>query len=285
MTDNPQRREENLPAPPEASAQESTHTQPREISDALATPDVHYMHAPIMREKAEPRDGHEPVPIWLTTFYAAVIFWGGYYLASYNGGFDPTVYDEQRPAAGAVTEEKKADPIALGKRSFTSNCAGCHQQSGKGVPGQFPPLAESEWVTGEPAILTRILLHGLQGPIEVKGEKYNGNMPAFGERLDDEQLAYLLTYIRQDWGNQASPLSKEFIAKVRENEQSRKQPWTVSELESVEPEAAPEKQEEPAEESGDASEGGKETNAGETKSGDDKSDESSEEQTGGDAPE
>ena len=78
---------------PQRPTSESTELS-RKLDDAQETPDVHYLHAPIMREQAEPRDGREPVPLWLTVFYGIVVFWAGYYLASYNGGFQPDVYDE-----------------------------------------------------------------------------------------------------------------------------------------------------------------------------------------------
>ena len=74
-------------------------------------------------------------------------------------------------AVGQAVDAAQAepDPAVQGKRLFTVNCAACHQQSGKGVAGQFPPLAASEWVLGEPAVLIRILLHGLQGPVMCPG--------------------------------------------------------------------------------------------------------------------
>lgn len=223
------------PRQPASDPAESSLT----LGDARETPDIHYLHAPIMREQAEPRDGREPVPLWLTVFYGAVVFWGGYYLASYNGGFQPNVYDE-RIIRGAQVVDAEPDPAEQGRRLFTVNCAACHQQSGQGVAGQFPPLAESEWVTGEPAILIRILLHGLQGPITVRGNVYNGNMPAFGAKLDDQQLSLVLTWIRQNWGNSAGEITPDWITQVRTSEQSRVAPWTSEELQSVQPEAAPE---------------------------------------------
>src|SRR5581483_3749710 len=102
-------------------------------------------------------------------------------------GFRADVYDEQR-SSGETSPDRPpapADPLVVGRRLYTANCAACHQPTGLGVSGQFPPLAGSEWVGGEPAVLTRILLQGLQGPLLVSGQSYNGNMPAFGARLND----------------------------------------------------------------------------------------------------
>lgn len=208
--------------------------EPATSVDQLEMEDVQQLHAPIMREQAEPRDGFEPIPLWLTIFYGLIVFWGGYYLASYNGGFRPDVYDERRPLRMASAESVAPDPLQMGQRLFTVNCSACHQSTGQGVSGQFPPLAGSQWVVGDYGRLVRILLHGLEGPVEVLGETYNGNMPAFGNKLDDEQLSMVLSYIRQAWDNTAPPISAEAIATIRsEFDQSRKA-WTAAELLEIE---------------------------------------------------
>jgi len=201
-------------------------------SDSEERHNVQELHAPILREQAEPRDGFEPIPSWLTLVFAAIVFWGGYYLASYNGGFRSSVYDEQRIGAetSAVETAKPADPLVLGKRLYTANCVACHQPGGLGVSGQFPPLADSEWVIGEPAVLNRILLQGLQGPLSVKGQSYNGNMPAFSARLNDDQLAAVLSYIRQEWGNAADPILPSSVADIRKATSQRSTPWVAEEL-------------------------------------------------------
>jgi len=195
------------------------------------------LHAAILREQAEPRDGFEPIPAWLTFVFGAIIFWGGYYLASFNGGFRVTEYDERRNGASDSLAKSAApiDPVVLGKRLYTANCAACHQPTGLGVSGQFPPLADSEWVLGEPAMLKNILLHGLQGPLKVKGQSYNGNMPAFGARLSDDQLSLVLSYIRQEWGNAAAAIPPESIAAQRTAFAQRTNPWSESELKTLPP--------------------------------------------------
>ncbi len=213
-----------------------------ERSDSQETPDVHALHSPIMREHNEPRDGYEPIPPWIAIFYGLLLFWGGFYLATYSGGFRADVYDENALTFGASTaDQKEADPIAQGGRIYTINCAACHQQTGLGVAGKFPPLAGSKWVLGDPRVLVRILLHGLEGPIEVAGDTYNGNMPAFGKKLDDKKLSLVLNYIRQSWGNEAASLTSEEIARIRKTTTSRSDAWTVSDLEQLPPPKEPEK--------------------------------------------
>ena len=83
------------------------------------------------------------------------------------------------------------------------------------MAGVFPPLAGAEWVQGAEKVLISILLHGIQGEIEVKGNKYNGAMPAFGT-LADAEIAGVLSYIRSDWGNQAPPIAAAAVAAQRE---------------------------------------------------------------------
>lgn len=98
---------------------------------------------------------------------------------------------------------------------FTMNCAGCHQTSGEGVAGMYPPLAGSEWVTGDERVLANILLHGVEGEMTVRGARYQGAMPAFW-RLSDAELAALANYTRSTWSNKAPPVSAELFAAQRE---------------------------------------------------------------------
>src|SRR5690606_35615910 len=96
-------------------------------------------------------------------------------------------------------------------------------------------LAGSEWVTGDAGTLTRILLHGLQGPIEVAGQNYNGAMPAWKDLLKDEEIAAVATYLRQLDGNAASPVSVEDVSRLRQRHADRTTMWTAQELARAEP--------------------------------------------------
>ena len=89
-------------------------------------------------------------------------------------------------------------------------CFTCHQANGEGLAGQFPPLAGSDWVLGDKGRLIKISMYGLMGEIEVNGVKYNNVMAPPGippGSLTDEQIANVLTYIRNDWGNSTSAVS------------------------------------------------------------------------------
>jgi mono/diheme cytochrome c family protein len=206
-------------------------------------PDVERLHRPIRREPRDPVEGREPVPWFFTAAVALALFWGGWYLGRYGGEFglathvalsgrDPaTVASVSAQAAAAV-----ADPVAAGQRIYANNCASCHQASGEGIPGAFPPVVGSEWVTGSAETLARILLHGLQGPIEVAGQVYNGAMPAWKDLLKDEEIAAVATYLRQ-WGpNAASPVAVEEVSALRSRHADRATMWTAEEL--IEAEAA-----------------------------------------------
>jgi mono/diheme cytochrome c family protein len=88
----------------------------------------------------------------------------------------------------------------------------------------FPPLAGSEWVVGDEKILTHILLHGVNGEMQVKGVTYKGAMPAWNA-LSDDELAAVMSYIRTEWGNQAAEIKPETVKAEREATQSRTEPY------------------------------------------------------------
>ncbi len=195
--------------------------------------DVNAMHAPIMREKLEPRDGFEPIPIWLVTVFGALLFWGGWYLATYSGGWRSDVFDEDPEARRIVQASgppKPVDPLVRGEKLFTGNCTSCHGVNGLGQPGVYPPLAGSEWVLEHPDRIRRILLHGLEGPVTVRGAMFNNAMPAFGVKLKDEQIAAVLTYVRHAWGNNAGPITPEEVAAARAETAGRDVPFSADEL-------------------------------------------------------
>lgn len=127
-----------------------------------------------------------------------------------------------------------------GEQIYMARCLSCHQMNGQGVPGVFPPLVESEWVTGEKTPLIGIVLHGVMGEMEVNGVTYSGAMPPWGSYLTDEDIAALLTYIRSSWGNEASEVTAEEVAAFREATTDRKSPWTAEELEALKAEAGAE---------------------------------------------
>jgi glucose/arabinose dehydrogenase/cytochrome c553 len=110
----------------------------------------------------------------------------------------------------------RGDRLA-GSILYNTYCASCHQQDGKGDNSRFPPLAGSDWVTGDKQRLINVILNGLDGEIMVNGQSWQGMMPAHAEFLDDHAIASISTYIRQSFGNKAGPVSSLEVSKVRQN--------------------------------------------------------------------
>jgi mono/diheme cytochrome c family protein len=143
------------------------------------------------------------------------------------------VYSEHANRAKPGAEgPRKLSRAELGKSVYTNTCAACHQVNGMGVPNQYPPLAGSEWVTGSEERVVRIVLHGLNGPITVAGKEYNNVMAPLGT-LRDDQIANVISYVRASWGNTASEVQPETVAKVRADTAGRNTFWTAAELEKI----------------------------------------------------
>lgn len=131
-------------------------------------------------------------------------------------------------------DEKAMKQFAVGRQKYLAVCSGCHGNDGKGVTRLGPPLAGSDWVTGDEMRLSLIVLHGLEGAIEVNGKKYDKPnilpvMPSHST-MDDGDIAAILTYIRNEWGNAGSPLTGRMVAMNRALSQGRVNPWTPKEL-------------------------------------------------------
>ena len=99
-----------------------------------------------------------------------------------------------------------------------AHCATCHQADGKGLDPAFPPLANSPWVSGDPERLIKLALHGLMGPLDLNGKKYDGQVPMtpFGGILKDAEIAAVLTYVRNDFGNKSTSIPAALVTQVRE---------------------------------------------------------------------
>lgn len=101
-----------------------------------------------------------------------------------------------------------------GKKVYDSVCLVCHMADGSGVPGMHPPLIESDFVNGDPEKIIGIVLHGIKGKLEVKGDVYNSIMPPQAN-LTDQQIADVLTFVRSNFGNKADAITPEQVQKVR----------------------------------------------------------------------
>jgi mono/diheme cytochrome c family protein len=172
--------------------------------------------AAMYRELPDPEEKISPLPWFFIMFLGAMGMWGAFYIVATPSG-ESSAYGDQRTVASLRPPVAAVGVTAAidGKQLFGAKCAACHQASGMGVAGVFPPLAGAEWVVGDEKVLASILLHGVQGELVVKGNTYKGVMPAFGT-LADEEIAAVLTYIRSDWGNQAPPITAATVLAQRE---------------------------------------------------------------------
>ena len=112
---------------------------------------------------------------------------------------------------------------------YQSVCGTCHQPDGLGQEGLAPPLLDSDWVLGSQEKIVRIVLHGLDGPIEVKGQEWNLSMPGLAV-LNDDQISGVITYVRREWGHRASPVDPATVKAIRDEYPDRFDLWTVEEL-------------------------------------------------------
>lgn len=140
--------------------------------------------------------------------------------AIYSGKQSDEVY---RPEGSAIQETGSAptpeiahtleDQIKFGERVFTQSCAACHQPTGAGVKGAFPPLAKSDFLNANKLRAIETVKNGLTGKVTVNGEEYDGVMPALG--LSDANIANVLTYIYNSWGNSKKVVTPAEVAAVK----------------------------------------------------------------------
>jgi len=178
------------------------------------------------------------LPIVIMAPLGALVLFSVVYLNRYAGGYSPLIFDENaKPAKGGLVF--KVDPVVLGKKQYKTECVACHRSQGEGVPAIYPPLAGSEWVNGPAGRVIRIVLYGLKGKVHVQGNEFGAaQMPVYGRvqnsahNWSDQKIAAVLTYVRQEWGNKADPISEEDVAAVRKDLGNRES-MTEAELERL----------------------------------------------------
>jgi mono/diheme cytochrome c family protein len=165
------------------------------------------------REQVDPTERSQPIPLLAALVIAGVLLFGVGYIVFSDSPGAPTLGDRRTLADLSADAAKPAGAVD-GKQLYAAQCVACHQASGQGLAGVFPPLDASEWVTGDERILANILLHGIVGEITVAGVAYKGNMPAF-KQLGNAELAALASHVRSTWSNKAPPIKPELIAQER----------------------------------------------------------------------
>ncbi|WP_407280950.1 cytochrome c [Aromatoleum evansii] len=173
------------------------------------------------RENRDPNESFNPVPRLMLGLIAVLLAWALYYIYAARPATLPALGDRRSAEVLAAIPARAVD----GEQIFGANCAACHQAAGTGIPQVFPPLAGSAWVNGSEQVLIQILLHGVNGSIEVAGNTFNGEMPAFGDKLGDAEIAAVASYIRNQWGNQAGAVTAEAVQAQRTRTAGRSTPW------------------------------------------------------------
>ena len=139
-------------------------------------------------------------------------------------------------------DRRYRNSYSRGSRIFQreSHCATCHQTSGQGSGVVYPPLVGSPWVTGSEERLIKLALHGMWGKMQVRGKVYDPSrgvppMTAFRDLLNDQEMADVLTFVRNTWGNRAAPIDANTVARVRAESSSRTTFWKPEDLEELHP--------------------------------------------------
>jgi mono/diheme cytochrome c family protein len=133
--------------------------------------------------------------------------------------------------AAAATAFVAADEATLkrGAAVYARTCLACHQPTGKGLPPVFPSIAGTPIVVGNPELPIKFILQGLMGPITIEGTTYNSMMPPVGG-VSDQDIADVLTYVRQSFGNRGTIVTPAQVKAVRDATAGRTAPWNTAEL-------------------------------------------------------
>ena len=133
------------------------------------------------------------------------------YLGDKVASMEPVATAVQSSAAGTLTKEQQ---IQSGSVLFKGTCSTCHQVGGEGIPNVFPPLAKSDYLVSNPQRAIGVVLNGLTGPVTVNGANFNSVMPPMSQ-LNDDEVANILTYTLNSWGNASGVITAKQVAEVR----------------------------------------------------------------------
>lgn len=179
-------------------------------------------HRAQQRETTEPSERSQPIPLVVAAITLAVVVVGVLYILL-SEPFGRAELGDRRTLADLRPAVARPGQGADGQQVFNANCVACHQATGKGLPGVFPPLDGSEWVNGDTRVLANIVLHGVTNEISVAGQTYKGVMPNF-THLGDAELAAVLTHVRSAWSNKSAAITVDLIATERKASE-RKTPF------------------------------------------------------------
>lgn len=177
----------------------------------MTTPDKNRPQPPQgPAEDFEPYEMNRRIPMPVLWVAVALAIWGGFML-----------YTSSRPPQGVTSQQAVANlpaekaPPADGAQVFAANCATCHQDTGVGIKGAVPPLAGAEFPQSGPRTVAMILLRGIDGPITVKGDTYDGHMPDFASALSDDQIAAAARFVAGHFGGAKEGIAADDVAMLR----------------------------------------------------------------------
>ena len=177
------------------------------------------------RENPDPHEQNRPVPKLLLLVITGIVAWAIGYIVLNQGDDKPELGDRRTVATLAGQPAGAGGGAVDGAQVYAANCVACHQATGAGLPGVFPPLAGSEWVLAADKVPVNIVLHGITGKLTVKATPYSGQMPAFKDKLSDAELAAVLSHVRANFGNAAGKIGADIVKAEREAGKERKDPW------------------------------------------------------------
>jgi len=189
------------------------------------------------KSDGEPTASRSTAPMWIIVLTLMLMFLGMVYFDHHSGWFNSQVYGPYASAEELESYQPKTGEAAMlahGKARYDQVCGLCHGLNGEGKPGQAPPLAGSEWVNTKGfERVAHIPLEGLSGQLTVKGQTWSLSMPAMGAAMSDEDLAEVLTYIRNSWGNKGSAVTAADIKALRAKLGAHPQPLSEQQLKAL----------------------------------------------------
>lgn len=145
------------------------------------------------------------------------LFMGGAYLVALSMNDKAQT---ETPSAYALTyapSDSLSQSIERGKNVYMANCLSCHMTNGEGIQGAFPPLAKSDYLMEDSLRAIRVAMYGQSDEITVNGVKYHSPSPSLNH-LSDKQLADVMNYIRNSWGNKGAMITPEIVASQRKDD-------------------------------------------------------------------
>jgi len=212
---------------------DSTHSGNLPNDKEFSDEEIVKSHVELSKTKHEPTANFLLAPLVFVFVFGCLIFVCSIQLSHSTNSFQLHPPVEIVELTAEEKETLRLDrKISSGEKIFAARCASCHQGNGLGIEGQFPPLAGSEWVSADPAVIANVILKGLKGEIMVKGQKYGTsaavNMAAVP--ITDREIANVSTYVRQAWGNSSSEVFEDEVSRLRDESSDMQDQWVGSEL-------------------------------------------------------